>query len=110
MRNERTEVVWLAARSDYSVDEVAEMSGLPAEILETLAEVGVLPTGGVVGQRTTICFASESITLARAAGRIRDHFELDERGLAVAVSLLRRVRSLEARLAEVQATGADARD
>jgi chaperone modulatory protein CbpM len=110
MTIERTEVVWLSARSDYSVDEVAEMSGLPVDLLETLAESGALPTRSIGGHRTTICFASESITLARAAGRIRDHFELDEPGLAVALSLLRRVRSLEARLAEVQATGTQTRD
>jgi chaperone modulatory protein CbpM len=110
MTIERTEVMWLSARSDYSVDEVAEMSGLPVDLLRTLAEMGALPSASVGGQRTTICFASESITLARAAGRIRDHFELDEAGLAVAVSLLRRVRSLEARLAEVHATGGQARD
>lgn len=97
---ERSEVVWLEARSDYSLDELAEMSGLPPSLLRELIECGALPVGRQE-QRSTIHFETESIVLARAASRLREHFELDGSGLAVAVSLLRRVRLLEARLARM---------
>jgi chaperone modulatory protein CbpM len=102
MTIEHTEVLWLESRTDYSVDELIEMSGLPRALLEELIECGALPTAG----RTTACFATESVVLARAASRLREHFELDEQGLAVAVSLLRRVRALESELSDARARAA----
>ncbi len=101
MTIEHTRVVWLESRTDYSQDEVVEMSGLPQALLDSLVDCGALPASG---GRTTVRFASESIVLARAARRLRDHFELDDQGLAVAVSLLRRVRALEAELSRTRAT------
>lgn len=98
---ERDEVVWLEARTDYSFDEVVELSGLPQSLLDELIECGALPAHGRPS-RTTVVFEAESIVLARAASRLREHFELDASGLAVAVSLLRRVRVLEARLARMR--------
>lgn len=92
---EHARIVWIEARADYSVTEVVELSGLPASLVEELAECGALPFAAGQGQPV---FAAESIALARAARRLREHFELDERGLAVAVSLLRRVQSLEREL------------
>ncbi|WP_369125181.1 chaperone modulator CbpM, partial [Cryobacterium sp. RTS3] len=40
---------------------------------------------------------------ARTARRLRDDFELDGHGLAVALNLLRRIRELEAQLTHAQA-------
>ena len=100
MTFEGTRVVWLEARTDYSAHEAAEWSGLPQPLLDELAACGALPASGPDGGPR---FEAEGLALARAARRLRDHFELDEQGLAVAVSLLRRVRTLEAELTRVRA-------
>ena len=103
MTIERTEVLWLEARGGYTLHELIEMSGLPQSVIDELIECGALPAEDAVPQPTqpsTFRFAAESVVLARAARRLREHFELEHQGLAVAVSLLRRVRTLEAQLAE----------
>ena len=101
MNSLRTQVTWIESRGDYSIEELTEMSGLPAAVLDELVACGALPASGT---QTTLRFEAETVVLARAAGRLHDHFELDERGVAVAVSLLRRVRVLEAQLSRVMAT------
>ena len=100
MTTETSQVVWLESRSDYSIHELVELSGLPASLLGDLIDCGALP---VEGTSTTVRFEAESVVLARAAQRIQEHFELDDRGLAVAVTLLRRVRALEAQLSNARA-------
>ena len=106
MTIEHTEVLWLESRSDYSIDELMQMSGLPRASIEELLDCGALPEGAattIVQRQASVCFTSESVTLARAANRLRRHFELDDNALAVAVTLLRRVRELETRLAAERA-------
>lgn len=103
MKIERTEVVWLESRSDYSAHDLADMSGLPAELLRELMDCGALPTTHDQGSAH---FEAESIALVRTARRLRDDFELDANGLAVAISLVRRMRALEAELTEMRARGA----
>ena len=49
------------------------------------------------------------ITVARTACRLRDDFELDTRGLAVALRLLERVRALEEEIARLRAAAARGR-
>ena len=104
MTIERTQVVWLEQRADYSMHEAGELSGLPRTLLERLIDCGALPASEAV---STVCLSSEGVVLARAAGRLRQHFELDDEGLAVAVSLLRRVRVLEAELSRARAASRD---
>lgn len=101
MTVEVSEVTWLESRTDYTILEVVEMSGLPKAVLDELVACGALP----VDEMTR--FEAESILLARAAWRLREHFEIEHEGLAVAVSLLRRVRQLEARLAIASAPDRD---
>ena len=100
MTIERTEIVWIEHRGTYTAEDVARLSGLAPGVVEALATCGALP----VAQAS---FDAESLVLARAALRLQSHFELDEHGLAVAVSLLRRVRSLEARIAALRAQVAE---
>lgn len=102
MKIERTEVVWLESRSDYSARDLADLSGLPGDLLDELMQCGALPTRLDQGRAR---FEAECIALVRTARRLRDDFELDANGLAVAISLLRRMRALEAELAEVRARG-----
>ena len=99
MTVERTEVVWIETRTEYSVHEIVELSGLSRVLVDALVDRGVLP----LASEAMPTFAAESVALARAARRLHEHFELDDRGLAVAVSLLRRVRALESELVRARA-------
>jgi chaperone modulatory protein CbpM len=101
MTIERTELVWAEIETAGSIDDLMRMTGLSRAAIDDLIECGALPPTPTADVRVTI----ESVVLARAAGRLREHFELDDRGLAVAIALLRRVRALEARLAELRARG-----
>ena len=105
MKIEHTEVVWLESRSDYSAHDLARLSGLPAELLNELVDCGALPAIAIT-EPGNARFEAASIALVCTARRLRDDFELDSNGLAVAVSLLRRMRALEAELAEARAQGA----
>ena len=103
MKIEHTEVVWLEARSDYTARDLADLSGLPADVLNELMDCGALPATREQGGAR---FEAESVALVRTARRLRDDFELDANGLAVAMSLLRRMHALEAELAEARAGAA----
>jgi len=96
-----TEVLWLDEHRVVSLTELVEVSGLREDELLDLVHSGALPTrdepgGGVV-------FNARVVTMARTACRLRDDFELDTRGLAVALRLLERVRDLEGEVARLRA-------
>ena len=81
---EVAEVIWLDARADYSVEDLAEQSGFAREEMRELVECGA-----IVATRTegALHFEAQSIALARAARRLRDDFELDLSGVTVAITL-----------------------
>jgi chaperone modulatory protein CbpM len=96
-----TEVLWLDEQREISLHELIDTSGLnEAELLE-LVHSGVIPASDQpgVGYR----FSARLITVARTACRLRDDFELDTRGLSVALRLLERVRALEEEIARLRA-------
>jgi len=95
------EAVWLNDADACSLDELAEYSGLShAELAELVAlgaiEPDLSPAAGYV-------FRSQTIVVARTARRLRDDFELDTQGMAMALNLLQRIQALEARLAAADA-------
>lgn len=92
-----TESVWLNTSDICSLDHIAEVSGLSPEDIHDLVHTGVLrPSNQDPGN---YFFHTECVVIARKARRLRDDFELDAQGLAVAMRLLRRVEALEAELA-----------
>ena len=96
MKVELTELRWLSDYDDCSLAELAVQSGLSADELQQLIESGALtPTGQRSSQPS---FRAEYVVIAVSARRLRDDFELDAQGLAVATSLLRRIQELEAQL------------
>ena len=99
--NVEAEVLWLDENREISLRELIEMSGLrEAELLE-LVHCGAIPAFGQAeaGYR----FSARVITVARTACRLRDDFELDTRGLSVALQLLERVRALEEEIGQLRA-------
>lgn len=95
MAIETVEAHWIEARGDYTARDLATLSGLPLELVDTLIAHGALPT--------TAVHAAESVVLVRRVRRLREDFELDDNGIAVALSLLRRMRALEQELDALRA-------
>jgi chaperone modulatory protein CbpM len=96
-----TEVLWLDEHRVVSLRELTEISGLQeAELLE-LVHYGALPVREAAGGGYT--FSARVVTVARTACRLRDDFDLDTRGLSVALKLLERVRDLEEEITRLRA-------
>jgi chaperone modulatory protein CbpM len=96
-----TEVWWLDEHRLVSLTELVEVSGLRESELLDLVHSGALPARDT--PEGGIAFSARVVTMARTACRLRDDFELDTRGLAVALRLLERVRDLEGEISRLRA-------
>jgi chaperone modulatory protein CbpM len=99
----RSEVVWIDERYEISLAGLAEQSGLSAAELQELVDRGLLPPRNAAGSREQWTFSAHCLVAVRTATRLRDDFELDTRGMAVALSLLERIAALEQTLSELRA-------
>ena len=90
-----TEGVWLDTIETCSLHDIVEASGLAQELVQDLIETGVIKPSRKEGRTQ---FHISCITVARTARRLRDDFELDAPGLALAMRLLARIDELEAEL------------
>lgn len=98
---QHTEAIWLNASDLCSFEHVLEVSGLSEAELRDLVEVGLIqPTSRDPGR---FYFHTECIVVARRARRLRDDFDLDTQGLALALTLLNRIEGLEAQLEQLRA-------
>jgi chaperone modulatory protein CbpM len=104
MRIELSEAVWLEEH-DLSRAELAEISGLPISVLEDLIAAGAIETRAPHGQAGAgpERFGGTAIRAARTAQRWMQDFEIDARGLVLALSLLDRVERLELQLRALRA-------
>src|SRR5689334_216050 len=101
MRVEITEAVWLDEGQRFSLSELADLSGLPESELRQLVEYAALePAEAGAVER---CFTAECLALARMARRLRNDFDLDASGVALTISLIERIRALEAEVRALQA-------
>lgn len=92
----RAEVVWLNESDACSLEHLVESSGLSHAELLYLVESGVIvPSNDDPAHQI---FQAHHIAIARTARRLRDDFELDTQGLALALNLLGRIHELEAEL------------
>lgn len=101
MNVELTETVWLDERGVVTLVELSECSGLSEPELRELVELGAIEPLDAAASH--LRFGAQCIVAARAASRLRDDFELDTHGLALAISLLDRVHELESELQRLQA-------
>jgi|APFre7841882630_1041343.scaffolds.fasta_scaffold01642_3 chaperone modulatory protein CbpM len=101
MTNEPCDAVWPDEERRLLLRDVAELSGLSeAEVVE-LVDCGALtPADETAGQRV---FSVTSITVARAARRLREDFELETHGVALLLACLDRIHDLEAELRALRA-------
>lgn len=100
MKIELTEALWLDERQEFSLAELAELSGLSEAELQQLMEYEALTPADPHAAIPT--FKAQCLVTARVACRLRDDFDLDAGGLALVLTLLDRIRDLEAQLQSVQ--------
>jgi chaperone modulatory protein CbpM len=96
-----TESVWLNASEICSFDHLVETSGLARSDLLDLVEAGIIEPSNQ--DPSDYLFPSSCIVIARTARRLRDDFELESRGLALAMNLIGRLDQLEGELADMRA-------
>ena len=92
---------WLGEMPELSISELQELSGLSAHELLELVDYGALRP--LHEAAAPLVFASHCLLTVRTAARLRQGFELEPHGVALAVTLLERIRDLEAQLEQVRA-------
>lgn len=98
---EREEALWLTENLRFSLSELAELAGVPEAELRELADYGAItPVDPGASQWV---FTATCLTTVRAASRLRASFELEPHGVALVISLLERIRDLEAELTALRA-------
>lgn len=101
MRVEITELHWLGTGQPVSLSALVQTSGLRDDEVHELVEYGVLVPLDAAAKSWD--FPADQLGIARTARRLRDDFDLGAQGLAVALTLLERVRDLEERLRQLDA-------
>lgn len=96
-----TKAVWLNSSDVCSLEHVVSVSGIEHDDLLELIDAGVIQPKET--QHGSYVLHTECIVLARQARRLRDDFELNRQGLALAMTLLGRVRKLEQQLDDLHA-------
>ncbi|WP_394782050.1 chaperone modulator CbpM [Undibacterium sp.] len=100
---EQVQAVWLSETEFCSLEELVSLSGLSRPEVDHLVDMGLIEPDPAMVQGEKTVFQQRWLVVARSARRIRDDFELDTNGLAVAVSLLQRLEALQGELAAARA-------
>ena len=101
MEAEQAEAVWLDDHLKLSCAELARYCGLSEAELRELVEYGALVPCDMRDAEWT--FSGDIAVTVRAAGRLRDDLELDVHALALTLTLINRIRKLEAQLRSLRA-------
>jgi len=96
-----SESTWLDDRALCSAQQLIEVSGLSAEEFLELMEIGVIVAVDNTAQ--VKLFQLRYISIANIARRLRDDFELDTHGVALAMTLLRHIEELKDELLSTRA-------
>ncbi len=84
---------WLGEGAVCTLEHLAEVSGLSLDDVEDLVASGVIWPADAAAQARS--FHLLHVVTVRQARRLRDDFELDNNGVALAMTLLRRISELE---------------
>jgi len=91
MSMQLTHAVWLNESDVCSIEHLAEVSGLSIEEIEDLVDSGLMEPAAAPARS----FHLLHVVTVRQARRLRDDFQLDRNGLALAMTLVRRIEALE---------------
>jgi chaperone modulatory protein CbpM len=101
MNVEVAEAVALDERGVLTLEQLVEVSALPAEELRALVDYGALAPVDPAAAAWT--FTASYVVVARTAGRLRKDFELDAHSLSVVLRYVQRVQALESELRSLRA-------
>ena len=101
MGAEQIEAVWLTEDHEFSLAELAELSGLSEAELRELVDYGAVTP--VNPDSSPWVFSGKCLLTVRTACRLRLSFDLEPHGVALIVSLLDRIHELEAQLGRLRA-------
>lgn len=90
----------LDEKARISFVELRELSGLTEVELTELVEFGVFERYS--GSGGEVQFSAHCLRMARTASRLRNDFELNLPGMALALTYLERIAALEERLRELE--------
>ena len=99
MATEHDQEVWLHARHEITIVELADCAGLNEAEVRELVEYGALQPSDAMNWM----FSSACVGHVRAAMRLRRDLELDSAAFALVVSFLERIGELEGRVRELTA-------
>lgn len=105
MESRVLDAVWVNGSGSCTLVHLAEVSGLDRAELQMLIDSGALRPLEEAGDM--LSFALDAMQAARTARRLRDDFDLNPGGLALAMRLLERVDALERELERVRARTAN---
>ena len=100
MRVELTEMLWFEEHV-VSLSELAELTGLPAGMLEELVSAGAIEP--IDASSPEPRFGAAALNAARHVSRLRDDFDLDAQALPLVLGLLERIDGLEQQLRALRA-------
>lgn len=101
MQADMTEALWPESEREFSLSELADLSGLPEKVLRELVDYGALvPINPRAAQWT---FGAGFVVVVRTARRLREDLELEPQALALALTLVERIRELETELCLLRA-------
>jgi len=101
MHADSLEMAWISETHGYSLAQIAALAGTSEELLCELVDCGAMAPLPIEGSHWV--FAGATVTTLRTACRLGADLELDPQGVAVALSLLERIRCLDAELAALRA-------
>ena len=96
-----TDAAWLDAGHAFSIAELVQCSGLSEAELRELVDYGALAP--INPQAAEWTFSGDILVTVQAAGRLRADLELDLQALALALTLIQRIRELEVQLGDLRA-------
>jgi chaperone modulatory protein CbpM len=102
MRVYVSDSIWLNESDICSIEHLVEVSGLSLEEVNDLVQSGAIVP--VDTETKPDSFYLQYVVAARTARRLRDDFELDRHGMALALLLLRHIHELETKLQVANAT------
>lgn len=101
METEPADAQWLTEKCEFSIHELVELSGSSVEELRELVEFGAITP--VNPESSNWVFPGQCLVTVRAACRLRASFDLETHGVALVISLLDRIRDLEAEMESLRA-------